>query len=503
MIVRQKLAITIILIFVTSILFSCKNPTTITNPRPQTLDFEQAGKNTKNTGKSVWAYGNHSFEKERKSGWIYELSSDQASTELIARRGNGIPSPNQEDDVVGNLLISKWNNLLQIAYNAYPGYLFENLYLWVGCSIDDLPLKGNSDKPFIKEFPYKYKKEQTDYHVFTIDLSNYNCAGSVFISAHASKIFETGTNPGPVNPNVTIQDLGYFPTTEDVDFIDEANATAVNDQGVVVGNQWYTVCLSENCGTYYFENQPFIWSPVGGLERLPWIDFYFGFYPATDINNNGDVAGFSDSEGALYFDSSAPIWSGVTGLGSLFGGDRFFSNALAVNDFAQVVGFAENPTGQQRAFIWSKSEGITDLGTLPGHSHSAALDINNKGQVVGWSQNTMGDSSDRRYFLWDKTNGMTDLGTEPALSINDHGQISGANAINNLGQMVNEDGTFTDPDIGLIGLTTLQDSGTCRALNLNNTGQIVGSCKRNGIRGPEIAAVLWELEYPSNIIVRK
>ncbi len=433
MITCQRLAISVIIIFATSILFSCKNPTTITNSRSQTLDFGETAKNAKNTGKSIWAYGQHSFEEKSKWGWIYELSSDQASTELIARRGSGKPSPNQEDDVVGNLLISKWNNRLQIVYNAYTGYSFENLYLWVGCSTGDLPVKGNSGKPDIKDFPYKYEKQQTDYRVFTIDLSNYNCAGSVFISAHASKNFENRNNLDSVNPDVTIQDLGYFPTTEGVDFIDEAYATAVNDQGVVVGNQWYTVCLSKNCGLFYFENQPFIWSPGEGLNSLPWIDFNFTFHPATDINNNGDVVGFSASEGALYFDSSAPGWSGIIGLGDLLGGRRFFSNALAINDLAKVVGFAENSAGHQRAFIWSKTEGITDLGTLPGHLHSAAVDINNKDQVIGWSQSTKHDDSDRRYFLWDKTHGMIDLGPRPALSINDHGQISEATAINNLG----------------------------------------------------------------------
>ncbi len=77
-----------------------------------------------------------------------------------------------------------------------------------------------------------------------------------------------------------------------------------------------------------------------------------------------------------------------------------------------------------------------DLGTLGGHS-SNALDINNKGQIVGNSHILNGDS---HAFLYDSANGMLDLNDfiDPdsgwvltiAYGINDLGQIIGSGEIN-------------------------------------------------------------------------
>jgi probable HAF family extracellular repeat protein len=82
------------------------------------------------------------------------------------------------------------------------------------------------------------------------------------------------------------------------------------------------------------------------------------------------------------------------------------------------------------AFIWTKSGGMTDMGTLPGDSFSIAWGINEQGQVVGQSIDASGSS---RAFLWQ--NGvMTDLNTLVAAGplslvyandINDSGEIAG------------------------------------------------------------------------------
>ncbi|MES2463740.1 MAG: DUF3466 family protein [Armatimonadota bacterium] len=69
---------------------------------------------------------------------------------------------------------------------------------------------------------------------------------------------------------------------------------------------------------------------------------------------------------------------------------------------------------------------ITDLGTLGGLSESAATDINNKGQIVGWCGV---EGRITRGFLW-QNGRMTDLGTpqgssSKALALNDNGQIVG------------------------------------------------------------------------------
>ena len=43
------------------------------------------------------------------------------------------------------------------------------------------------------------------------------------------------------------------------------------------------------------------------------------------------------------------------------------------------------------AFLWSEDEGMQDLGTLPEDFSSAALGVNEEGQVVGTSADASGD----------------------------------------------------------------------------------------------------------------
>lgn len=77
---------------------------------------------------------------------------------------------------------------------------------------------------------------------------------------------------------------------------------------------------------------------------------------------------------------------------------------------------------------------ITDLGTLGGEASSAA-DINNRGEVVGWSTTADGE---RRAFVYRGAD-MIDLGTltggsySEATAINDSGQVAGFGGINAYG----------------------------------------------------------------------
>ncbi len=105
------------------------------------------------------------------------------------------------------------------------------------------------------------------------------------------------------------------------------------------------------------------------------------------------------------------------------------SEAVDINNSGQVAGYSSGPRGT-RAFLWTSSGGMLDLGTLPGGDFSRAFGINNAGQVVGTSTSSAG----MRAFLWTSASGMLDLNAlisfvDPALvlseahSINDAGQI--------------------------------------------------------------------------------
>jgi probable HAF family extracellular repeat protein len=99
-------------------------------------------------------------------------------------------------------------------------------------------------------------------------------------------------------------------------------------------------------------------------------------------------------------------WSqSLTWLGTLPGGGD--SYAYGVSDNGVVVGYAINAAGQRRAFRWTASDGMQDLGTLGGNQSYAYGVSANGAVVVGWAENAAGQS---RAFRWQ--NGvMQDLGT--------------------------------------------------------------------------------------------
>lgn len=83
-----------------------------------------------------------------------------------------------------------------------------------------------------------------------------------------------------------------------------------------------------------------------------------------------------------------------------------------------------------RAFLWTQTTGMQDLGVLPDGNSSRALDINNMGTVVGSSTSSSGD----RAFIWTKEAGMKDLNN--SASMTSGAVFVEAQAINNAGQIL-------------------------------------------------------------------
>ena len=228
-----------------------------------------------------------------------------------------------------------------------------------------------------------------------------------------------------------------------------SEAWAINDHGQVVGEVDYD-------GT---DSHAFFWADgvmtdlgtLGGNSRSA----------AIDLNNFGQVVGYSGP--------SACLWEDGPAIGTLGG---MTSTSGGVNDFGQVVGYAwlaGNDEGH--AFLWENGT-MTDLGVLPGYEgHSSARDINESGQIVGTSQ---ADSTESHPFLWDG-GVMTDLGSLG-------GPEAGAYGINGLGQVVGgsdlADGSTGHPYLWTGG--TMQDLGTLAgyqrsvAHSINSSGRVVG-----------------------------
>ena len=173
-----------------------------------------------------------------------------------------------------------------------------------------------------------------------------------------------------------------------------------------------------------------------GLPRTP-----------VDINERGQMVGACMDralrsgvrEDAQLAPGVAFLWSredGLRELGTLGGAA---SCAAALNDRGDVVGYSLTSEGTTRAFRWTPDGGLRDLGTLPGGANSRALNVNNAGLVVGWSEEAGGA---RRAVRWTADGVIESLGNLPdRLQYGEQflwvgGGASQATAINELGQVV-------------------------------------------------------------------
>lgn len=144
------------------------------------------------------------------------------------------------------------------------------------------------------------------------------------------------------------------------------------------------------------------------------------------VNNHGDIVG------VLGGPAEAPFLlrdGDLIELKFLQGGD--VGGVEAINDHGQMVGWAENRDFEQRAVLWEGSR-IVDLGTLGGEVNQA-MDINNRGQIVGHALVPDQDGEEERHaFLWENGK-MFDL--NELMPANDDWILEEANAINDQGQI--------------------------------------------------------------------
>jgi probable HAF family extracellular repeat protein len=225
-----------------------------------------------------------------------------------------------------------------------------------------------------------------------------------------------------------------------------------------------------------------IGEPAGGRVRA---DGYA-------INNAGQVVGAGGSSG-----SGAFLWTQAGGyqlLDALPGG----SSALAadINEAGQITGFSSSPAGT-RAVRWAPNGQVTDLGALAGgDGTSIAAGINEAGQIIGQSSSSAGE----RAFLWTEAGGMRDLGALPHAAIR-----SSAEGINDAGMIVgSSQGDFAygraflwTAEFGMRDLHSLTDTGgkwyLFGASDINNKGQILAAGLLNG-QGRAI--LLTPYEFP-------
>ena len=130
--------------------------------------------------------------------------------------------------------------------------------------------------------------------------------------------------------------------------------------------------------------------------------------------------------------TSSPM---LTDLGTLPGG--YNSYALDLNDAGTVVGWSETQLiDHLRAFYWTAGSGMVDLGTLGG-DESRAFAVNNSFEIVGVTTTVFTPFGEYVPFYWSPFSGMIALpGSGIATDINDNHVITGCADIDGTGSQV-------------------------------------------------------------------
>ena len=254
-------------------------------------------------------------------------------------------------------------------------------------------------------------------------------------------------------------------------------AKDVNDMGSIVGSA-HNRLGAVHALVWRYGDVKIDLTALGGFSCVS-----YGY----DINNNGEAVGTSYLEPNQWEPPHAFVWSDTNGnigadpgelidLGTLPGDDA--SVAYAINDLSQIVGTSSHTTNDatySSAFLWTADEGMIGLAPLSNNTNSYAYDINNHGQIVGYSH---GPDSGYHTVIWEDelVQELPSLGgvKTMARAINDEHMIVGSSTVSDRGSqhaclwVLNEVWDLNDliPD----------DSGweLKEAYDINNRGQIVG-----------------------------
>lgn len=215
---------------------------------------------------------------------------------------------------------------------------------------------------------------------------------------------------------------------------------------------------------------------------------------AAALNDRGQIVSTQPIEPAGAF-LRAVIWQQGKGLKYLEpapGDDN--SVAIDINNRGEVVGVSgpypnESALGE-RSVIWDRRARVTVIPEFPDSTGSRPYAMNEAGQVVGASNTPSGG----RGYIWDRKSGLrvidglTDGGAGLPSSINDHGDVVGGGSFYNYGSHA----IFWSEETGTVDLGDLPGSiESSYASDINNHRQIVGYATGQG----GSVAVIWDSQF--------
>ena len=210
--------------------------------------------------------------------------------------------------------------------------------------------------------------------------------------------------------------------------------------------------------------------PIGSLGG--------GASSVAGINDRGVVVGASAT--AAEAGDQAYAWTLAGGIRALPG--ALPSMAIDINERGEIVGWVASPDWAGRAVRWNPDGGVTLLGPLL-QVYSAGIATNNRGYATGFATD---GSTPLHATFWDRAGAQTDLspsatGSGVGQRINERNEVAG---------VINDrpfdpwKGLFWSPVTG----TTRIDAGVdFRLGDLNNRSEVVGSGEVDNLR----RAVRW------------
>lgn len=293
-----------------------------------------------------------------------------------------------------------------------------------------------------------------------------------FLFALTSILTVVTATPASALVRYNITDLGSLGDRE------IAQAWSINNYGQIVG------CVFDSNGNNF---RAVLFDASGHGNNVDLGALGGEDSSATSVNNLGQIAGAADVNDAP-IGYCAAIFD-CNGSGNNTALSPYESAAWQVNNYGQAVGWVMDGTVSKRRAALFEPQGepnTINLGTLAGYETSEALSINDNGLIVGFAGNP-----DPLYYyhhravLFDPTGGQNnvDLGSLPgydyslAFSVNNKGQIVGrANPYNMSPENWNPRAVLFDPtgDGNNVDLGALPGYDSAEVFSINNEGQMVG-----------------------------